>query len=43
VVGHRLKRAGMRWTQSGADAVLAIRCALLNGEYQRLNDASKAA
>lgn len=43
VVGHRLKRAGMRWTRSGADAVLAIRCALLNGEYHRLNMASKAA
>ena len=43
VVGHRLKRAGMRWTRSGADAVLAIRCALLNGDYDRLNKAARAA
>lgn len=43
LVGQRLKRAGMRWTQSGADAVLAIRCALLNRDYDRLNKAAKAA
>ena len=43
VVGHRMKRAGMRWTRSGADAVLAIRCALLNGDYDRLNKAARAA
>ncbi|NSW56021.1 MAG: ISKra4 family transposase [Armatimonadetes bacterium] len=43
VIGHRMKRAGMRWTRSGADAVLAIRCALLNGDYDRLNKAARAA
>jgi hypothetical protein len=26
VIGHRLKRAGMHWTVSGADAIIALRC-----------------
>jgi hypothetical protein len=43
VVGQRLKRAGMRWCRRGADAVLAIRCAVLNKEYCRLDLAAKAA
>jgi hypothetical protein len=43
VVGQRLKRAGMRWCHRGADAVLAIRCTLLNGHTHYLQEASKAA
>ena len=30
VVGQRLKGAGMRWTEPGADAMLAVRTAVLN-------------
>ena len=26
VIGHRLKRAGMHWTNGGADAIAALRC-----------------
>lgn len=33
VVGTRLKRAGMHWTTAGADAILALRCSLLNGRF----------
>jgi hypothetical protein len=33
VVGTRLKRAGMHWTVAGADAILALRCSLLNGRF----------
>jgi hypothetical protein len=33
VVGTRLKRAGMHWTSAGADAILALRCSLLNGRF----------
>ncbi|HAH86052.1 MAG TPA: ISKra4 family transposase [Armatimonadetes bacterium] len=33
IVGQRLKQSGMRWTKSSADVVLAVRCALLSGEY----------
>ena len=33
VVGDRLKRRGMRWSVAGADAILALRCCILNGEY----------
>jgi hypothetical protein len=43
VVGDRLKRAGMRWSAPGADAVLAVRCALLNKQTDLLTKAAKAA
>ena len=33
VVSTRAKRAGMRWTPQGLDAVLALRVAVLNGTY----------
>jgi hypothetical protein len=34
VIGTRLKRAGMRWTVSGADAIIALRCSLLSGRFE---------
>ena len=43
VVGQRLKQAGMRWTAGGADVVLAVRCALLGGEYEQVERAARAA
>jgi hypothetical protein len=43
VVADRLKRAGMRWSAPGADAVLAVRCALLNKQTDLLTQAAKAA
>lgn len=43
VVGTRLKRPGMRWSAAGADAVLAIRTALLSGQHDRVRAMSKAA
>jgi hypothetical protein len=33
VVSTRLKRAGMRWTPEGLDAILPLRTSLLNGTY----------
>lgn len=33
VVGTRLKRAGMRWTLAGADAILALRACHLSGRF----------
>jgi hypothetical protein len=36
VVSTRAKRAGMRWTPDGLDAVLALRTAVLNGTYRDL-------
>jgi hypothetical protein len=36
VVGQRLKGSGMRWSGEGADAMLAVRTAVLNGEYDRI-------
>ena len=34
VIGSRLKRSGMFWTVRGANAVLALRCCLLNGRFE---------
>lgn len=42
IVGQRLKQAGMRWTKDGADAILAVRTALLSGETGRIEHAARA-
>src|SRR5258707_1720512 len=34
VVAARLKRSGMFWTVRGANAILALRCCHLNGEFE---------
>jgi len=34
VVASRLKRSGMFWTVRGANAILALRCAHLNGRFE---------
>ena len=33
-IGARLKRAGMRWTVAGANAIIALRCSLLSGRFE---------
>jgi hypothetical protein len=33
-IGSRLKQSGMFWTVRGANAVIALRCCLLNGELE---------
>ena len=33
-IGARLKRAGMRWTVAGANAILALRCCILSGRFE---------
>ena len=34
VVGDRLKRAGMRWTLAGANAIIALRCCHRSGRFE---------
>ncbi len=34
VIGTRLKRPGMHWTVSGADAIIALRCCQLSGRFE---------
>jgi hypothetical protein len=34
VIGSRLKRSGMFWTIRGANAIIALRCCLLNGRFE---------
>jgi uncharacterized protein UPF0236 len=45
-IGTRLKRAGMHWTVSGANAIIALRCSKLSGRFQdfweRRNDRATA-
>lgn len=33
-IGTRLKRAGMHWTVSGSNAIIALRCSKLSGRFQ---------
>ncbi len=33
IVGTRLKRSGMHWTVEGANAILALRCAILSNRF----------
>ena len=34
VIGTRLKRTGMYWTTSGANAIIALRCCKLSGRFE---------
>jgi hypothetical protein len=34
VVGSRLKQSGMFWTVRGANAIIALRCCQLSGEFE---------
>lgn len=43
VVGQRLKQSGMRWTQPGADNILALRTAVMSGETHRIQRLARAA
>jgi len=43
VVGQRLRGTGMRWSASGADAILAARTALLSNHPHLIAAAAKAA
>jgi hypothetical protein len=43
VVASRLKRSGMFWTVRGANAILALRCSILNGRFEDYWDDRRAA
>jgi len=34
VIGQRLKQSGMRWSVSGANAIIALRCCILSGRFE---------
>lgn len=34
VIGSRLKQSGMHWTVRGANAIIALRCCELNGDFE---------
>ncbi len=43
VIGHRLKQSGMFWTVRGANAILALRCCHLNGQFENYWESRRAA
>ena len=42
VIGSRLKMSGMFWTVRGANAILALRCNILNGDFEDYWEARRA-
>lgn len=42
VMGSRLKRSGMFWTLRGANAILALRCCRLSGNFENYWEARRA-
>jgi hypothetical protein len=38
VIGQRVKQSGMRWSEPGAENVLSIRCAVMNGDFDSFWD-----
>ncbi len=40
--GSRLKRSGMSWTVGGANAILALRCCRLNGQFEDYREGCSA-
>jgi hypothetical protein len=43
ITGQRLRRAGMRWSDDGADHVLALRCLAKSGQHDTIRDCARAA
>jgi hypothetical protein len=43
VIGSRLKQSGMFWTVRGANAIIALRCCILNGRFEDYWEARRAA
>jgi len=43
VIGKRLKQSGMHWTVRGANAIIALRCAILSGEFDLASVNTRAA
>ena len=34
VIGQRLKQSGMFWSERGANAIIALRCAILSNRFE---------
>ncbi len=43
ITGQRLKQAGMRWSDAGADHVLALRCLAKSGQHDTISHCARAA
>ncbi|MDQ2947849.1 MAG: ISKra4 family transposase [Acidobacteriota bacterium] len=43
VIGSRLKQSGMFWTVRGANAIIALRCCCLNGDFENYWETRAAA
>jgi len=43
VIGKRLKQSGMRWSLRGANAMIALRCSILSGNFGQALDEKRSA
>jgi len=43
VIASRLKCSGMFWTVDGANAIVPLRCSLLNGRFENYWEMSRSA
>ena len=43
VIGSRLKQSGMFWTVNGANAIIALRCCILNNRFENYWEDRQAA
>jgi hypothetical protein len=43
VIGSRLKKSGMFWTVNGANAIIALRCSILNNRFENYWEDRRAA
>ena len=43
VIGKRLKQSGMHWSVRGANAIIALRCAVLSGKFKLTKPISRSA
>ena len=43
VIGKRLKQSGMHWSVRGANAIIALRCAILSGKFKLPKSVSRSA
>jgi hypothetical protein len=41
VIGKRLKQSGMHWSVRGANAIIALRCSILSGDFDMVMDKSR--
>ena len=42
IIGGRLKKSGMHWSVRGANSILALRCCIKSGRYEKFWERRRA-